>query len=101
MADETKSRWPLAPQWAAVQQATLWDNAIGLDRVRAGIRKGSIRRLTPALVGYLASAAALLGADDLGSTMPAVRWLVERDQRIRGVDFVDRIAERRARELGL
>lgn len=94
--DATKSRWPIAPEWAAIQRATLRQQALGLARVRAEARAGSLRRLTPALVGYLSSAGALLDADDLEATLGAVRAIVHRDEQARGRSFADRIAERRA-----
>lgn len=94
--DQTRSRWPIAPEWVAIQQASLRSHAIGLARLRADARAGSLRTLTPALVGYLAGAGALLGADDLDTTLGGVRHIVQRDELERGRRFTDRIAERRA-----
>jgi hypothetical protein len=96
--DGTESRWPVDPAWIVVQQASLRGGALGLERVRAGARTGSIRNLTPGLVGYCASVGALLDLDDLGPTMSAVRHLIENDEIRRGVPFADRIADRKARE---
>lgn len=95
-ADQTRSRWPIAPEWSAIQAATLRSNAIGIDRLRAARRNGELRRILPALVGYLASAGAILDHDDLPSTLGAVRHLVSVDERRRGVGFADRIADRKA-----
>lgn len=91
-ADATRARWPIAPEWVAVQDATIGQGALGIARIRAGRRQGDLRRITPALVGYLARAGALMGCDDLGSTLAAVRVVVERDEIRRGVPFEDRIA---------
>jgi hypothetical protein len=96
--DDTKSRWPIDGAWSSVQRASLRAEAVGMDRVRAGLRRGDLRRLTPALVGYLASVGAVLGMGDLDSTLAAVRYLVQDDERRRGVAFTERIAERRGRE---
>jgi hypothetical protein len=95
-ADRTKSRWPVAPEWTDVQGASLAADAIGLERVRSGRRQGELRKLLPHLVGYLASTGAIIGTDDLPSTLGAVRSLVASDEIRRGVDFSDRIAERAA-----
>lgn len=97
-SDDTKSRWPVAPEWQSVQNASLRHGAIGVDRIRAERRRGELRIITPALVGYLARAGALSGADDLDTTIGAVRHLVARDERQRGIPFESRIAERRAEE---
>jgi hypothetical protein len=61
--DETRSRWPISIQWAQVQQATLSEGALDLDRIRQGVVAGSLRKMMPGIVGYMSSAAALLGAD--------------------------------------
>ena len=97
-SDSTRSRWPLAAEWVSVQQASLRCGALGLERVRAGARKGLLRNLTPGVVGYCASVGSILDLPDLGSTMAAVRHLIEADERQRGVPFSDRIAERRQKE---
>lgn len=91
-ADDTRSRWPVAAEWAQVQRAALRGEAVGFDRVRAGRRRGELRKLTPALIGYLARAASLAGTDDLPSTLGAVRHLVHRDEARRGLMFEDRVA---------
>jgi hypothetical protein len=64
-SDQTRSRWPVAPEWLTVQQASLRNGAIGLDRMRAGHKSGSIRRLLPAARGYLAAVGALGGGQTL------------------------------------
>lgn len=96
-SDSTRCRWPTAAEWVAIQQASLRCEAIGLSRVRAGARVGQLRNLTYGLVGYCASVGAILDLPDLGSTMASVRHLIEADERQRGVEFIDRIAERRAK----
>lgn len=97
-ADETPSRWPSAPEWEHIQHAKLRGDAAGIDRIRANRRKGEIRRLLPALVGYLSRIAALSGAEDLPSALGATRYLVAVDERRRGVAFEDRIALHAAEE---
>lgn len=96
--DETRARWPVAPEWAAIQRATLRSTAIGVDRVRALRRKGELRKLLPTLVGYSARVGALVGTDDIGTTLAAMGALFANDERRRGVMFADRIAERAAEE---
>jgi hypothetical protein len=74
-ADGTRSRWPVAPEWLDVQQASLRNGAIGLERTRAGHRSGSIRRLLPAARGYVAQSAPWAGH----TTFPTpCEWLHER-----------------------
>ena len=90
--DQTKSRWKVAPEWHAIQHATLRGEAIGLERIRAGKGAGSLRLITPALVGYLARFASIIGTDDLDSTLGALRWVVRTDEGRRGIQFSERIA---------
>ncbi len=93
-ADGTRARWPVAPAWAAVQTVSLRSDAVGMDRVRAGRRHGELRKLLPQLVGYLATTGAIVGTDDLASTLGAVRSLVADDEIRRHVPFEGRVAER-------
>ncbi len=93
-ADGTKARWPVAPAWRAVQTVSLRSDAVGMDRVRAGRRHGELRKLLPQLVGYLATTGAIVGTDDLASTLGAVRSLVADDEIRRHVPFEGRVAER-------
>ncbi|MBZ5740335.1 hypothetical protein [Nocardioides mangrovi] len=71
-ADQTRSRWPIAPEWQDIQEASLRNGAIGLERMRAGHRAGSIRRLLPATRGYLAAVGALGGAQSLAEALRVV-----------------------------
>ena len=96
--DRTRSRWPMAPEWVQIQQARLRGDAAGLERVRALRRTGDLRKIMPTLVGYSARVGALVGTDDLDTTMAAIRQLIATDERRRGVMFADRLAERAAEE---
>lgn len=92
--DATKSRWPVAPEWAVVQGASLRSGALGVDRLRAGRQQGELRTILPQLVGYLATVGAIMGTRDLPSTLGAVRVLVAGDERRRKLLFESRVAER-------
>lgn len=96
--DSTKSRWPISPEWTAIQAAGLRGEAHGPDRVRALKRKGQLRTITPQLVGYLSSTAAVVGTEDLASTLAAVRRIVHDDENRRGIPFPVRVADRVAEE---
>jgi hypothetical protein len=93
-SDGTKSRWPVAPEWEAVQAASLATDAVGLERIRSARRQGELRKLLPQLVGYTASVGAIIGTNDASSTLGALRSLIADDERRRGVPFEDRVAER-------
>jgi hypothetical protein len=97
-SDETRSRWPVAAEWSALQRASLRCGAIGAERARALRRKGQLRLIVPQLVGYAARVGALLATDDLDTTMAAIRRLVQDDEIRRGTLFADRIAEKAAEE---
>lgn len=98
--DATRSRWPVAPEWSDVRNATLREEALGLERVAAGEVAGSIRRILPGLRGYLTSAGALLGAKSLDETMGRVGRLLVDDEDHSGTAFVSRLRDKRL-SLGL
>lgn len=93
-SDKTRSRWPVALEWQNVQNASLRDDALGIDRVYAGETAGSVRRMLPALRGYLSSAGALLGARSLEETLHRVGRVVALDEDECGVAFIDRLRDK-------
>lgn len=94
-ADETRSRWPLAPEWLAVQRASIRGNAAGIDRIRDGKRAGSLRRLMPRLVGDLTSFAVIVGAEKLSDTLSMLVPAIHNDEAERHYRFAEKIADRR------
>lgn len=76
--DQTRSRWPIAEEWVAVQQASLSAGAYGIKRMYEGRTRGDLRKLAPLLIGCLSSFAALQGVETLEDAMrdlPAFsRW---------------------------
>jgi len=95
--DSTRARWPIAPEWEQVQRSSLGNRAIGLERMSTGRMVGSLRRLMPPLVGYLAAFAAIVGAEEIDDTLGALDHHLRSDEIVRRVAFRDRIAERRTR----
>ena len=95
-ARSERSRWRLAPEWTAVQRASLGENAVGLDRVRVGRRNGTIRRIFPALAGYLATFGAAVGTNGIDDTLAALNTQLRNDEIARHVKFEERIARRRS-----
>ena len=98
--DATRSRWPVAGEWQDVRNATLREDALGLERVHAGEVAGSIRRILPGLRGYLTSAGALLGTKNLEETMVRVGRLLADDEEHSGIGFAGRLRDKRL-SLGL
>ncbi|MGO9335105.1 MAG: hypothetical protein ACLQCU_13845 [Acidimicrobiales bacterium] len=85
-ADATRSRWPLAREWLAVQQATLTHRSVGIDRLRSARRSTSIARLLPGLNGYMASLAALTDAEGIDDIAGAI------GQHLRDYEIISRTA---------
>jgi hypothetical protein len=94
-ADRTRSRWPLAPEWAQVQAATLGHQAVGLERLRLARRSTSIEKLLPGLNGYLASMGALLGTRGIDDTLEAIGHHLETYEIVSHTGFAERVARRR------
>ena len=95
-ADATRSRWPLAPEWVSVQRATLTHRSVGIDRLRSARRSTSIAKLLPGLNGYLASLAALIGADGIDDTVGAIGQHLHDYEIISRTPFAERVARRRS-----
>lgn len=95
--DGTRSRWPVSPEWRRIQQASLADRSLGLERIAAGRARGSLRRLMPPLAGYLAAFAAVVGTEEIDDTLGALDQHLRADEISRRRAFRDRISERRTR----
>lgn len=94
--DRTRARWPLSPAWLDIQRASLAHRAMGLPRLHATRRQSSIDRLLPGLTGYLASLAALSGAEDVDDTMRLVGGHLRSYEIASRTPFAERVARRRA-----
>lgn len=95
--DDTRSRWPLDPRWIAVQQCSLSANSLPAERMRAGQNDGTLRKLLPQLVGYLASAAVPLDTSDLDDTLDALRPYIESYGIQRRMSFEERVTGKQTR----
>ena len=92
--DGNRARWPVSTPWTSVQTATLAQHVVGANRVSQQQRAGSLRRMTPALVGYLVAFAVLSGTTGIDDTVAAVARLLRRDEILRGKAFADRTRHR-------
>lgn len=97
-ADETRSRWPIAPVWQGVQRATVATGAYGIERMYEGRRSGSVRTLLPTLNGLTAHFAALVGTDTIEETCRRLTWHLAANEVRTERTFADRVAEFRRRE---
>ena len=94
--DQTRSRWPVAPEWLQVQAATLGHQAVGLERLRLARRATSIQKLLPGLTGYLASLGALIGTEGIDDTLGAIGHHLHTYEIVSHTQFADRVARRRS-----
>lgn len=95
--DQTRSRWPVSEAWRIVQRPSFAEKAIGLDRIREQASAATLRRILPALVGYLALFAALTDADGLDDAAERLVAAIRDDEIVRGIAFDDRVGGRRLR----
>ena len=94
--DQTRSRWPVAPEWLQVQAATLGHQAVGLERLRLARRATSIQKLLPGLTGYLASLGALIGTEGIDDTLGAIGHHLHTYEIVSHTQFADRVSRRRS-----
>ena len=90
--DQTRSRWPVSPEWESVRQAAIAEEALGIDRTYGGRRRGELELIAQGLVGYLSSAAALVGSHSLEEALPHVALLVRSYCAKTEFGFEDRVA---------
>jgi hypothetical protein len=95
-SDQTRSRWDVAPEWRQIRRASLRAEPLGLNRIAAGKKAGSLRRIMPPLAGYLAAFAALIGTYDIEGTLQALDRHLRDDEIARSTPFRERICRRRA-----
>lgn len=98
--DTTRSRWPTSPQWQRIEQSSLRHSPVGATRIRRARTAGSIRRLLPAITGYLAAFAALAGTTDIADTLDAIAEPLHDYQTISQTTFAERIQRRTAHQAG-
>ena len=94
-SDETKSRWPIAPEWADIQRSSLNHDLLGVARLKEGSRKGALRLLMPLLNGCASSAAVHLGTEGISDTLQALGPELQRYARSSGEEFPARVARKR------
>ncbi len=68
-----------------------------MQRLRAAKRAGSIRRLLPAITGYLAAFAALADTNTIDDTLTALDGPLRDYETISRTPFTERIERRRHR----
>ena len=97
MADTNRARWPLAPAWRQLAEASIVGSAVPL--IREQIRNANLQRLTQGVVGYGSSLEAMDGAQDLGQALarsvPTVRPYLAH----KGASFGGLVAAKREQRL--
>jgi len=93
--DNTKSRWPVSPEWEQIRRARIAEAAFGIDRTYEGRQQGNLRLLAPGLVGYLSSFAALLGVESMSEAGDALARFVRWYESESGVSFESRVRDKR------
>jgi hypothetical protein len=96
IADSTRHRWPLAPEWERIRRAELRNVAIGVERMTGRRDASDLYRLVPGLVGYLASLGALLRRESLGEVLASLRSVVREYDARSGRSFEGRVAAKLA-----
>jgi hypothetical protein len=99
-ADESRSRWPVDPDWTVIQHTKLRGNAHGAERIAASRRQSGVESILPGLRGYLSILAAYGNCQSLEDSLAMAGRLLGRDEQQSGIDFVGRVRAKR-RELRL
>ena len=89
--DNTPTRWPISPEWAVIQNASLRSDAVPIDRLIEAKKQGTVRKLMPLLNGVLSSFGALTGCTTLNEVLEALPEHIGNYETWTSVSFVDRI----------
>lgn len=98
-ADQTRSRWPVAPEWQAIMRVSVRQEAGGLDRVYAARSAGTLRKMLPQLNGWVVSYAVLIGATDIEGACSELARSLRSYGREKGYSFSSQVVARQ-REMG-
>ena len=93
-ADSNRSRWPIAPEWQVVQEASMAHGAIGLSRMVNDHVMADLKALRPGLNGYVTSVAAIKGGRSVSDAMALVAEEIQRYEVDTGRRFETQVAEK-------
>jgi hypothetical protein len=93
-ADSNRSRWPIAPEWQVVQEASMAYGAIGLSRMAQDHVMADLKSLRPGLNGYVTSAAAIKGCRSRSDAMALVEEEIQRYEVDTGRPFEIQVSEK-------
>jgi hypothetical protein len=92
--DSNRSRWPIAPEWKIVQQASLANNAIGLKRMIEDHALSDLKTLRPGLTGYAATVTAIKGGRSIADAVNLVAEELHQYEAETGRLFDSRVADK-------
>ena len=94
-SDQTRSRWPISPEWESVSRARIGDDEWGIARMYGGKQEGSLFNLMPALAGYLARFGALTNSTSFADLLPHLSDQLARYAVDSKVTLAERIVQKR------
>lgn len=93
--DSNRSRWPVAPEWSVIQNASLGAGAIGLQRMAVDHRIADLEAILPGLAGFVSSAAAITGARSLPAALSECERLIRGYTNSKKKSFEEIVARKR------
>lgn len=99
-ADQTRHRWPIAPEWLSVQSCTLLHQLVGLERLKERGRSGALRLLMPTLNGTLTSFGSFMATETIEDTLAELPAYLREYEALTNVSFEARVAQKRRDRLG-
>jgi hypothetical protein len=93
-ADSNRSRWPVAPEWVVIQNASLGANALGLERMAKDHHIADLNAILPNLAGFVSSAAAITGARSLTEALSKCEPLIRGYTNSRNTSFEEIVAKK-------
>jgi hypothetical protein len=93
--DNTRTRWPVSPQWESVRRARICEDDWGIARMYGAKQQGTLFNLMPALAGYLARFGALTNSTSLIDLFPHLQAQLNQYAEDSQVTLAERIAKKR------
>lgn len=99
---DTRSRWPIAEEWEAIQSVSLRDRPVTLERTYRQRSMATEAAIRPALCGYISALAAIRNVHSIDGILPGVASMLRVWESETGIPFSERVSRKqRNREWGL
>lgn len=92
--DQTRSRWPVAPEWEAIRTVSLRDRRVTVERTSRAQTAASEKRIVAGMCGYVSSFAALRNVSTIGEALALADPALREWEHETGIPFTARVGRK-------